>query len=127
MTFLAALVAQWIEYCPPKAGVVGSIPAERAISVLVFPLSIFPGNNGFIRPAQLLHKKFWMADFSGKNFRTNFFQKLACPDSRSHPEWLPYIDGQVPLHQEMIMEQTGQKFKSDLYMTEPISSSYRLL
>ncbi len=27
-----ALVAQWIEYWPPKPGVVGSIPAERATS-----------------------------------------------------------------------------------------------
>ena len=26
-----APVAQWIEYCPPKAGVAGSIPAGRAI------------------------------------------------------------------------------------------------
>ena len=25
-----APVAQWIEYCPPKAGVAGSIPAGRA-------------------------------------------------------------------------------------------------
>mmetsp|Transcript_41603 Transcript_41603/g.97663 ORF Transcript_41603/g.97663 Transcript_41603/m.97663 type:complete len:115 (-) Transcript_41603:1617-1961(-) len=25
-----ASVAQWIEYCPPKAGVAGSIPAGRA-------------------------------------------------------------------------------------------------
>ena len=58
MTFLTALVAQWIEYCPPKAGVVGSIPAERAISVLLSSLSIFPRNNGFIRPIQLFHKKF---------------------------------------------------------------------
>lgn len=29
---LDALVAQWIEYWPPKPGVVGSIPAERTIS-----------------------------------------------------------------------------------------------
>jgi hypothetical protein len=27
-----APVAQWIEYCPPKAGVAGSIPAGRTIS-----------------------------------------------------------------------------------------------
>ena len=27
---VAAPVAQWIEYCPPKAGVAGSIPAGRA-------------------------------------------------------------------------------------------------
>ena len=30
---LRALVAQWIEYWPPKPGVVGSIPAERATSL----------------------------------------------------------------------------------------------
>ncbi len=28
-----APVAQWIEYCPPKAGVAGSIPAGRATSI----------------------------------------------------------------------------------------------
>jgi hypothetical protein len=30
MPHRAAPVAQWIEYCPPKAGVAGSIPAGRA-------------------------------------------------------------------------------------------------
>ncbi len=28
-----APVAQWIEYCPPKAGVAGSIPAGRTIPI----------------------------------------------------------------------------------------------
>src|SRR5205085_11021642 len=32
----AASVAQWIEYCPPKAGVAGSIPAGRATPPFVF-------------------------------------------------------------------------------------------
>ena len=48
MTHLSALVAQWIEYCPPKAGVVGSIPAERAISFPFIP-SILTGHTSFIR------------------------------------------------------------------------------
>src|SRR5690606_35182385 len=32
-----ALVAQWIEHCPPEAGVGGSIPSERASSRVSFP------------------------------------------------------------------------------------------
>jgi hypothetical protein len=31
-----APVAQWIEYCPPKAGVAGSIPAGRATELFCF-------------------------------------------------------------------------------------------
>lgn len=30
-----APVAQWIEYCPPKAGVAGSIPAGCAMLVIL--------------------------------------------------------------------------------------------
>lgn len=33
--YVNAPVAQWIEYCPPKAGVAGSIPAGRAIRISV--------------------------------------------------------------------------------------------
>jgi hypothetical protein len=50
-----APVAQWIEYCPPKAGVAGSIPAGRTNSHKAFsgfPVSTFPSSTVKIQLVQ---------------------------------------------------------------------------
>src|SRR6202022_1451197 len=39
-----APVAQWIEYCPPKAGVAGSIPAGRTNECLKIKALLAPPN-----------------------------------------------------------------------------------
>jgi hypothetical protein len=47
-----APVAQWIEYCPPKAGVAGSIPAGRTKN--------WPLNQGITRSTGGAVKDFWI-------------------------------------------------------------------